>query len=254
MRDLIPVDEPSVARAPSVVALESDAPSISELFAFMAEAELRFQSLRMRILDRTWTARGQQEETVEIALRHPGAARVVRRRDGSGLSRDYDVWVTDGQVITAYDARGNIASARPVRDRVVGATDPDLPFFSRVWVPRTHLPPDTIADAFVHPSGLCRNVLATGPVSWLGSTTLAGDREALLLRVDHPRTSHLLTDRPDRWMGVAVDRMIGLLLRLEEHVGERMTRSADVTDLELDPVLPDGTFQVHLSADVHMLY
>lgn len=254
MHDLVPVDEAAVRRSPSVVALEDDTPRVSQLFAFMAEAELRFESLRMRIVDRTWTARGEQEETVEVAIRHPGAARIVRRRDGGGLSRDYDIWVTDGRIITAFDARSNTASVRPVRDRVVGATDPGLPSFARVWVPRTPLPPDSLAEAFVHPRGLCRNVLSTGPVSWIGTRTMATGREALLLRVDHPRTSHLLTDRPDRWVEVGVDRMTGVVLGLEEHIGDRTTRQAEVVDLELDPELPDGTFMVHLSSDVHMLY
>ncbi|MGI8534485.1 MAG: hypothetical protein ACR2LP_06370 [Candidatus Limnocylindrales bacterium] len=254
MRDLVPVDDTLALRVPSVVALEADAPDTSELFAFMAEAELRFETLRMRIVDRTLTARGERLETVEVALRHPGWARVVRRRDDSGLSTDYDVWIADGRVVKTYDARSQTASVRPFTPQVRGATSTDLPSFSRVWVPRTRLPNDSLADTFIHPRGLVRNVLGTGPLTQLGSVTLAGHREALVVRVDHPRTSHLLTDRPDRWLEIAVDRMTGLVLRLREQVGARTTRHAEVTQLELDPVLDDDVFALHISSDVRMLY
>jgi hypothetical protein len=254
MRELIPVDERNLPRTPAVVALEADAPTPSELFAFMAEAEFRFESLRMRIRDRTWTAVGESAEILEVALRHPGHARVVRRRDESGLSRDYDVWVCDGALVRTYDARSGSGSARPLRPRVVGATSPHLPSHARVWLPRTELPPKTLAEAFIHPRGLCRNVLATGPVTLLGGARLAGDRESILLRSDHPRTSHVLTDRPDRWLEVGVDRMTGLVLLLVEHVGDQVTRHAEVTDLELDPLLPDEAFTIHISSDTRMLY
>lgn len=220
----------------------------------MAEAELRFDSLRMRIVERVWNARGEDVEITEVAIRHPGFARVTRRRETGGVNRDYDVWITDGQVVKTFDARSGNASVRPVAPQVVGATDPGLPDFSRVWVSQTPLPPDTLAETFVHPRGFCRNVLATGLVTIVGSTTLAREREAILLRCDHPRTSHLLTDRPDRWLEVAVDRGTGLILLLADHVRDRLTRHAEVDDLDLDPVLPDETFTVHLSADTRMIY
>jgi hypothetical protein len=156
--------------------------------------------------------------------------------------------------VRTYDAASRSASVRPVRPVLEGASDPDLPSFSRVWVPRTPLPAKTLAEAFIHPRGLCRNVLATGPVTLLGETVLAGDREATLLRCDHPRTSHLLTDRPDHWLEVGVDKMTGLVMLLVEHVGDRVTRHSEVTDLELDPVLPDETFDIHISSDTRLLY
>jgi hypothetical protein len=254
MRDLIPVDEQAPYRAPSVVALEEDAPSLGALFSFMTEAELRFESLRMRVVDRMFGTRGEHVETVEIALHHPGRAKVVGRRDGAELSRDFDVWVSDGSNITFFDARSNTASVRPVRDRVVGATDPELPSFARVYVPRTPLPMESIAEVFIHPHGYCRNVLATGIARLVGTTLLAGGRESFLLRSDHPRTSHVLTDRPDHWVEVGIDRMTGLILLLAEHLGDRVTRHAEATGLELDPPLSDEVFRVHLSSDVTMLY
>ncbi len=254
MHELIPVADATATRTPTIVALEADAPSLSDLFAFMAEAELRFESLRMRILDRTWTTRGEMLETLEVAVRHPGFARVVRRRGDAGLNRDYDVWVSDGDTLQTLDARSGTASVRPHRNRVRGAADKDLPSFSRVWTPRTMLPPKTLADTFVHPRGFCRNVLSTGPVKLLGSARVAGDRAAFLVRADHPRTSHVLTDRPDRWLEVGVDRMTGMILLLIEHVGDRVTRHAEVADLELDPSLPDEVFSIHLSSDTRVIY
>jgi hypothetical protein len=254
MRDLIPIDEQAPYRAPSIVALEEDAPPLSELFGFMTEAELRFESLRMRVVDRTFATRGEHVETVEITLHHPGRAKVIGRRDGNGLSRDFDVWVSDGTNVTFYEARSNTASVRPLRDRVVGATDPGLPAFARVYVPRTPLPMESIAEVFIHPHGYCRNVLVTGAVQLVGTTLLAGGRESFLLRSDHPRTSPVLTDRPDHWIEVGVDRMTGLILLLAEHIGDRITRHAEATDVELDPPIGDEVFRIHLSSDVKMLY
>ncbi len=255
MRDLVPVDPSAPPPLPATVALGPATPRPVELFAFMEEAELRFGSLRMRIVERVWNSRGEDVEITEVAIRHPGLARVVRRRQArEGLNRDYDVWVTDGQVVKTLNAQSGTASVRPVTSSVAGATDPGLPGFSRVRVARTPLPPDTVAETFIHPRGLCRNVLATGLVTMMGSLTLVRDREAILLRCDHPRTSHILTDRPDRWLEIGVDRATGLVLLLTDQIGDRLTRHAEVDDLELDPSLPDETFTVHLSADVRMIY
>jgi hypothetical protein len=255
MRDLVPVrDDPGTPSRPAIVALGEDAPSLSALFGFMSDAELRFTTLRMRIVDRTYGARGEDRETVEVAIRHPRQARVVRRHGDDPLGREYDIWSTDGEVTTSFDARSNTARVRRVRDRVVGAGDPELPAFARLREPLTALPPESVAETFVHPHVYARNVLASGVVRLLGTTSLAGGRTAFVLRVDHPRTTHVLTDRPDHWLEVAVDRATGILLLLVEHVDDRITRHAEVTSLELDPDLPDGTFRVHLSADVRMMY
>lgn len=254
MHDLIPYDEAALSRSPSVVALEEDVPPLGELFAFMAEAELRFQSLRMRIVDRTASTRGESEETLEVTIRDPGEARVTRRRGESGLSRDYDVWVTDGEMIRTLDAKAGSGSIRPIRNRVQGATHKDLPPFARIRPARTILPADTLADMFVHPSGFCRNVLSTGAVAMIGTARLAGDRAAFMIRCDHPKTAHLLTDRPDHWLEVGVDRMTGIVLLLIEHVGDQVTRHAEVVDLEIDPAVPDDAFTIHYSSDIRMLY
>lgn len=253
MSELVAYVDRLPASSPSSVALDGQAPALEDLFRFMRDAELRVQTLRMRILERTLTARGEQQVVVDVLLAHPGRARVTRRRSADPVSRDYDVWSSDGTTVTTYDARSERASVRQVRRRVVGATRPDLPRFAQVYVPRTALPSEGLPDAFVHPQGLIRNVLLSGPVTLVG-TTLVHGREAFLIRADHPRSTEVLTDRPDRWLEVGVDRQTGFLVRLVEHVGDTTTRIAEVTSLEPDAPIPDEAFTVHLPEDVRRIY
>jgi hypothetical protein len=254
MTDLVRVADSDIAyRAPSMVALPADAPTLAQLFGFMAEAELRVQSLRMRIRDTAITSRGEETDWVDIALRHPGHARVLQRRTENPLDRSYNVWVSDGQIVRTYDAESKRASTRPLRWGVVGADSDDLPTFSRLTRPLTQLPSESVADTFVHPYGYARNVLSTGAVSLVASATIAG-HEAFVVRSDHPRSTLVLTDRPDHWIEVAVDRATGFMLLLVEHIGDHVSRHAEVTQLELDPPIGDDVFQLHLSADVRMLY
>lgn len=244
-------------RSPEVVALGADAPSFRQLFTFMRDAELRFDSLRMRVVDRRVTTTGPIDEVSEAWLRQPSQARVVTRRAEPGqdtLTGDHSVWLTDGEVIRTYDAVSRTASTRPVRTRPPGLTDPDLPPYSRVYTPRTLLPFETVVDTFVHPHGFCQNVLVTARLRLLGTTPLAGDREAYLLRADHPRTTEVLTDRPDRWLEVGVDRLTGAILLLTEHIADRVTRDAEVTDFAPDATFADDVFRLHVSSDVRRVY
>jgi hypothetical protein len=252
MPALAPPARPALRR-PERASLGSAHPSLPELFRFMAEAELRFESLRLRIVDRRTTVTGQEVETHEIWLRHPGQAKVVSGQ-GDATGRDFTVWITDGEVVRTYDARDATATVRRLPNAPVGSTDPDLPPFARLYVPVTALPPESLADAFIHPNGMCRNVLATGNVRLLGTAALAGDREVLLLRSDHPRTSHVLTDRPDHWLEVGVDRQTGLILLLAEHVGDQMTRHAEAVSVGIDEPIGDEAFRLHISNDTRVLY
>jgi hypothetical protein len=249
----LPVPVGEERRAIAVGALPDDAPSLPDLFAFMSDAELRFETLRLRLEDRTRTARGPELETFELWLRHPGQAKVVTRFGEEGLRANSHVWLTDGASIRTYDARSGTTSLRPHRGRPEGITDPSLPARGRVYAPVTMLPMESLVDTFVHPHGFCQNVLATAAVSLAGTATLLG-REAFLLRADHPRRSEVLTDRPDRWLEVGVDRLSGLIVLLIEHIGDVVTREARVTSLELDAPIPDDVFRLYTSSDAIRVY
>jgi hypothetical protein len=243
----------ALMRPPEMASLYGSSPTVPELFRFMTEAELRFSSLRMRIVDRRFNTDGEQVETSEVWLRHPGMARVVQTR-GDGAERDYDVWVSDGQTVQTYAGRNHLATRRRLAPRPVGSTDEALPGHARIYVPVTPLPSETLVETFVHPHGFCRNVLGTGHTREMGTAALANGREAILLRCDHPRVAHVLTDRPDHWLEVAVDRQTGMILLLAEHVGGRITRHGEVVALTLDEKLGDELFTVHVSSDTTRLY
>jgi hypothetical protein len=186
-------------------------------------------------------------------VRHPGLAKVISTRGGDGPGSDFDVWVSDGETVRTYTATNNSSTARRLPRRPVGADSADLPAFARIYLPVTTLPAETLADTFVHPHGFCHNVLGTGVVSRRGTASIAG-REAILLRCDHPRTSHVLTDRPDHWLEIGIDIQTGVLLLLAEHVGSQMTRHSEVTTFALDETVVDDVFQVHISSDTRSLY
>lgn len=255
MSDLVVTDPSLPARtAPAIVALDADAPRLEDLFAFMVDAETRFRTLRLRVEERTWTAKGEELATIELVLRHPGRARITTRRGSDPLSRDYRIWACDGATVTTYDALDERASVRPLRKPVVGADDPGKPAFARTRTALTQLPVSSVVDTMVHPNGFVRNVLLSGPVALAGTTHVAGGREALVIRAEHPRSSHVLTDRPDRRIDVGVDRLTGLITLLVETIGDRVTRHAQAISLEVDREIPDEAFAVHLPSDVRMIY
>jgi len=244
----------SVALRPTEMpTLPDRAPDFPTLYTFMREAELRFSSLRMRIADERTGAKGQETETTEIWLRHPGMAKVVQTR-GDGMDRDFDIWLSDGETVQTYAARNNVTTRRRAPAPPVGAaTDAGLPFYAQIYLPVTPLPAETLAETFVHPRGFCRNVLATGLTEIVGTGVVAG-REVLLLHCDHPRTSHVLTDRPDHWLEVAVDFQTGMILLLAEHIGGGITRRGEVTSVSFDEDIPDSAFSLHISDDTVTLY
>lgn len=233
--------------------MADDAPSIEELFTFAREAELRVQTLRMSIEERVVNARGAQTLHHEVQLRHPGHARVTTRRSAEPISNDYTVWLSDGQTATTYQAAKRLTSKRPLRSRVAGSDDPGLPPFARGYAPLTRLPAGSLAETFVHPHGLFRNVLVTGPLAVIGTQPVAG-REAIVVRARHPRSAVVLVDRPDRSVDVGIARDSGFVVLLIERIGETVTRHAEVTALELDPTLFDSAFELKLPADVRTVY
>jgi outer membrane lipoprotein-sorting protein len=237
-------------RTPELANLGEELPALDELFTFMRDAELRFETLRMRIEERTSSTRGETVAVIDVALRHPGSAKVLTAAPDATGPGDYDVWLTDGTTVRTYVASRRVGTRRPVRPMVRGVADGrDLPGRARFYVPRTQLQMESLPELFIHPAGYCQNVLATGSCRVAGLTRVAG-RQAIVVESDHPRTIERVADRPDFSVRIAVDRRDGVILRLEESIGDLVTRDAQVTSYQpnvdipapaLDFAFPPGT-------------
>ena len=238
---------------PELAALPVGLPTVAELFTFMRDAERRFETLRMRIEERTYGARGEQLVAMDIALRHPGDARVVTTEPGQAAAGRHELWISDGEVVRTYSAAHRLGTSRPVRNRVRGL-DPDaFPGRSTVYDPITPLPMETLAELFIHPAGYAQNVLATGEC-WISGTDRVAGREAIVVECDHPRSVETTVDRPDYHVQVSGDRLDGVITRLVESVGDEVTRVAEVTFLEPDAALPATTFDFEFPEGTTILY
>lgn len=247
---LVPADG---HRRPEVVALPQGLPTVALLFDFMRDAELRFATLRLRVEEQSRTARGEETTASEVAIRHPGHAKVTTTREGERGKSDYEIWISDGDLVRTYAAAHKLGTQRPVRNRPRGLHDSDFPGSSQVYEPVTGLPAETLPDTFIHPAGYCQNVLATGRCTVLGAEVLGG-REAIVLQCDHPRTTEMVGDRPDFRIAISVDRETGVILRLVESIGGLTTRDARVTELAPDAPLAPSAFQFVFPTGTTMLY
>jgi len=240
-------------RLPQVSSLPSDLPTLAELFDFMRDAELRFETLRMRIEERAANTRGDDLTIIETLLRHPNDAKVITTHGDTSIKSDYELWISDGEIVRTYASAHGLGTQRPVRNRPRGLGDPDLPGPSKVYEPVTALPMETLPDTFVHPAGYCQNVLSTGRSSVSG-TAIVNGREAILVACDHPRTTELAGDRPDFHISLAVDRDTGVILRLVESIAGSITRYAEVVEIAPDSPLPSSTFEFSFPTGTVMLY
>lgn len=242
---------------PELVALPADGlPTVAELFTFMRDAELRFDTLRMRIEERTFGVAGEQVAQIDVVMRHPNDAKVTTTFPALGTRANYEIWVSDGDTVRTYSAPNRLGTERPVRHRVVGVAgreSRDLPGPSRVYAALTPLPMETLPETFVHPAGYCQNVLSTGPCAIVGLDTVA-DREAIVVECDHPRTIEMSADRPDFRIRLAVDRADGVILRLEESIGGRVTRDARVIEYAPNGPLSPNAFDFTFPTGTTMLY
>jgi outer membrane lipoprotein-sorting protein len=242
---------------PEVAALPGHGlPNVAELFTFMRDAELRFDTLRMRIDERTFTARGEQLVVIETTLRHPDDARVTTSEPRRGTAGNYELWISDGQLVRTYSGPHKLGTERPVRRTVVGVTGPEargLPGPSRVYAPLTALPMETLPETFIHPAGYCQNVLSTGECSVVGLDVVSG-REAILVTCAHPRAIEMTADRPDFRIRVWADRADGVILRLEESIAGTVTRDAVVTEYDPDAPLSPTAFHFVFPTGTTMLY
>jgi hypothetical protein len=244
-------------RRPEMVALQSDGlPSVAALFTFMRDAELRFETLRMRIEELTQTARGRHLVGMDLLLRHPGDAKVTTSEPHRGTAGNYELWLSDGEMVRTYSAPHKLGTNRPVRHTVRGLGGDaarDFPGTSLVYVPLTPLPMETLPDTFVHPAGYCQNVLATGRC-WISGTESIGNRPAIVVECDHPRTTEVAADRPDFHVQIAVDRSDGVILRLIETIGGEVTRQADAVEYAPDTPIPAAAFEFAFPSDTTMLF
>jgi outer membrane lipoprotein-sorting protein len=242
---------------PELVALPPDRlPNPIELFTFMRDAELRFETLRMRIEERSATTRGVHLVVVEVAIRHPNDARVTTTEPHRGTAGNYEIWISDGETVRTYSAPHKLGTQRPVRRPVQGVSGRearDLPGASRVYVPLTALPMETLPDTFVHPAGYCQNVLSTGDCRVVELGEVAG-RETIVVECDHPRTIEMAADRPDFRIRMNVDRADGVIVRLEEWIGGAVTREAGATEYAPDTPLAPNAFDFVFPTGTTMLY
>jgi outer membrane lipoprotein-sorting protein len=239
-------------RGAEVAALRVGIPTLDELFTFMRDAELRFETLRMTIEERTFTADGEHLTTVDVLLRHPGHARVTSAEPRRGTTGNYELWISDGEVVRTWSGVHRLGTQRPVRNRPRGL-GADFPGAARVYEPLTALPMETLPETFVHPAGYCQNVLATGRC-WISGTDVVAGREAIVIECDHPRTVEMTADRPDFHIQVAVDRADGVILRLVETIGGEVTRDAEVTAYQPNAPLPPNAFEFEFPEGATLLY
>jgi hypothetical protein len=247
---LVPVDG---RRRAEILVLAPGLPDVATLFTFMRDAELRFETLRLRVEEMNAGIRGERRTLHEVSLRHPGDAKVISTDPDGSISADYEVWISDGETVRTYSGTHRLGTERPVRRRVVGLDDPDLPGRSTVYVPVTALPMESVVETLVHPAGFTQNVLATGEC-WIGGTGRVGGREAIVVECDHPRTIEIGADRPDHHFQLSVDRETGIVSRLVETIGGAVTRAATVTTLDADVALPPSAFVFKFPAGATLIY
>ena len=134
-----------------------------QLFDFMRDAELRFATLRLRVEERRSTlARRGDDDHRSSSCAIPARPRSRPRAEGERGKADYEIWISDGDLVRTYAAAHRLGTQRPIRNRPRGLDDRDFPGSSRVYEPVTALPTETLPETFIHPAGYCQNVLATG--------------------------------------------------------------------------------------------
>ena len=141
-------------RPPELVALPDGRPSLAEPVHFMRDAELRFQTLRMRIEERRCdrsTASGRD------ASRSCSATRATQGRPPIRTGRPPATTSSGSRtarLVRTYSGVHQLGTQRPVRRRVVGLDDPTSRAGRRVYDPLTALPSESLPRRFVHPAGL----------------------------------------------------------------------------------------------------
>ena len=135
----------------------------------MRDAERRFETLKMRIEERTYGARGEQLVTMDIAVRHPGHARVVTTEPSARRSRQ------PRALDLRRRGRPHLLGGPPAWARAgpsgtgVRGLDPRTTPARRPSTSRSRsLPMETLAELFVHPAGLLPERAGDGRLLDLG--------------------------------------------------------------------------------------
>ena len=220
----------------------------------MRDAELRFATLRLRIEERAQTrraARTSRPWNGRFAI--PGDAKVTTTRAGAPVKADYEVWISDGDLVRTYAAPTGSAPSDPSATARAASTIPT----SRVRRGSTSRSPRCRwrrcpTRSSTRPA-TARTCSRRGAARSSAPTSSRG-REAILLECDHPRTIELVGDRPDFRISIAVDRDTGVILRLVESIGGAVTRHAEVIELAPDAPLPPSAFEFVFPTGTTMLY
>ncbi len=93
-------------RRAEIAQLAARLPDVATLFTFMRDAELRFETLRLRLEERTWVTGGETVTIHELLLRHPGLARVTTIHPPAGTRRT----TTSGSPTARRSGRGTPAT------------------------------------------------------------------------------------------------------------------------------------------------
>jgi hypothetical protein len=237
---------------PELPALAAE-PTLAELFTFARDAELRFETLKLQIDERTFGARGEQRSIIDVLLRHPGEVRATTSDPARGTRGNYVLWLSDGLTVRTFNGTTRVGTERPARTTIRGLENDDLPGTSTVYRPLTALEMESLPETFIHPAGFCQNVLATGPCRISGTAEQHG-REVVVVDSDHPRTVEVSADRPDHAIQVWFDRETGLITRLVETIGGQVTRDAIATVLDPDAALPPNAFLFTFPSDARMIF
>ena len=70
----------------------------------------------------------------------PARPRSRRRGRPMSVRPEYEVWISDGEIVRTYASAHGLGTQRPVRNRPRGLDDPDFPGTSKVYEPVTALP------------------------------------------------------------------------------------------------------------------
>jgi len=242
-----PVQTSETRLPPVISALPGGLPSLDELFAFAAEAERRFRTLRLRIEDRSITTRGESHSRTEILVDRP------RVRVTTSTGSAYEVWSTDGATIEQYNAASKTATRRPHRAPPTGLDDAELPATASHPLTLGPLPGKGWASTFLRPAHFCANTLRSGTLGPIHEATFL-DRAALIVESAAPRVVDRVGDHATFRYRVTFDRATGILLAVSEIHDERVVREAQVSAITLDAPIPASEFVIEMPEGVTTIY